>query len=184
MACTWLLFHLKKRTAAKITGTFTLIFFLLCSTGFLPRYLATELEKKYFPFDTSMLPNKEEKIYIHVLGSGTNQDKRLPANAQLCVAATGRLMEAIRIHQLLKNSIIVCSGNSLTGQETQASTTRRAAIVLGIDSNSVERLDTPSTTQEEAAALRTQYGNKIKVIVVSDATHLPRAIKIFKKEGF
>ena len=131
-----------------------------------------------------MVKDAEAKFYIHVLGSGNNYDPRLPANSQLGLAAIGRLAEAIRIHRILKNSIIVCSANSMLGLETQASVTKRAAILLGVDSNRIEKLDTPSTTNEEAEAMHLRYGTAINLIIVSDAMHLPRAMKLFAKEGF
>ena len=180
----WLLDRHKKNTVATILSVITVVVLLLSSTAYLPRYLATQLENKFLTFDALTVKYQHERFYIHVLGSGNNLDKRLPANAQLGLAAIGRLAEAIRIHRILKNSIIICSANSMLGLETQASVTKRAAILLGVDSNRIEKLDTPSTTKEEAAALRLQYGTAINLIVVSDAMHLPRAMKLFAKEGF
>ena len=174
----------KKKRAAKALLVSAFLLFLISSTNYLPRYLAIQLENKFLPFDASMVQNQYERFYIHVLGSGNNLDKRLPANSQLGLAAIGRLAEAIRIQRMLKNSIIVCSANSIIGLETQASVTKRAAILLGVDSNRIEKLDTPSTTKEEAEAMHLQYGTAINLIVVSDAMHLPRAINLFAKEGF
>ena len=173
-----------KRTAAKALLVLAFLIFLISSTNYFPRYLATQLENKFLPFDALTVKYQHERFYIHVLGSGNNLDKRLPANAQLGLAAIGRLAEAIRIHRILKNSIIICSANSMLGLETQASVTKRAAILLGVDSNRIEKLTTPSTTKEEAEAMRLQYGTAINLIVVSDAMHLPRAMKLFAKEGF
>ena len=174
----------RKRRTAKALLVSAFLLFLISSTNYLPRYLAIQLENKFLPFDASMVQNQHEKFYIHVLGSGNNLDKRLPANSQLGLAAIGRLAEAIRIHRILKNSIIVCSANSMLGLETQASVTKRAAILLGVDSNRIEKLDTPSTTKEEAEAMHLRYGTAINLILVSDAMHLPRAMKLFEKEGF
>ena len=183
-ASIWLLYRYKKNRVATILAVIAVVVLLLSSTNYLPRYLVVQLENKFSPIDVSMIQNQQEKFYIHVLGSGNNLDKRLPANSQLGLAAIGRLAEAIRIHRIMKNSIIVCSANSMLGLETQASVTKRAAILLGVDSNRIEKLTTPSTTKEEAEAMRLQYGTAINLIVVSDAMHLPRAIKLFTREGF
>ena len=182
--CAWLFFKHKKKSIAIFLTIATVVIFLLSATKYLPVYLAQQLEKKYLPFDISKLKNTEEKYYILMLGSGVNLDKRLPATSQLGNAAIGRFIEAIRINRLIKNSIIVSSGNSMLGLETQASVVKRAAVVMGVDSNNVERLDNPSTTKEEADALLQQYGNNIKLILVSDAMHLPRAMQLFEKIGF
>ncbi|MBC7511266.1 MAG: hypothetical protein H7320_21355, partial [Ferruginibacter sp.] len=156
-ASIWLLYRYKKNTVATILAAIVVVVLLLSSTNYLPRYLAIQLENKYLPFDTLVVKFQHEKFYIHVLGSGNNYDPRLPANSQLGLAAIGRLTEAIRIHRILKNSIIVCSANSMLGLETQASVTKRAAILLGVDSNRIEKIDTPSTTKEEAEAMHMRY---------------------------
>lgn len=173
----------KKKWALSILSI-TVLFFLLFSTAYLPNYLAAKLESKYLPIH---LPNKNldtGKVYIHVLGSGYVLDKRLPANAQMGWCGLGRLAEAIRIHRSIKNSVIVCSGYSSLGLETQAQVTKRAAIVLGVDSTQLVTLNKPSTTQEEARELRKQYGKNITLVIVTDALHMPRAMKMFTDEGF
>jgi uncharacterized SAM-binding protein YcdF (DUF218 family) len=45
-------------------------------------------------------------------------------------------------------------------------------------------LYTPNTTKEEAAAMAALPGTNVKLIVVTDAMHMPRAIKFFTTEGF
>ena len=121
---------------------------------------------------------------ILVLGSGYVLDNRLPANAQIGWCALGRLAEAIRIHRSIKNSMIICSGYSSLGLETQAQVTKKAAITLGVEADELETLNTPSTTQEEAKALGLTYAKTSQLIIVTDALHMQRAIKLFKAEGF
>lgn len=174
----------QKRKLATLLLSISIVLFLICSTAWLPNYLADKLEKKYSPF---LLPDNysdTDRVLIHVLGSGYTLDKRLPANAQIGQCALGRLAEGIRVHRLIKNSVIICSGYSSLGLETQAEVTKRAAIVLGVDANQLETLNTPATTQEEARALSKAYGSKSKIVVVTDALHMPRAIKFFTTEGF
>ncbi len=176
----------KKRTLAFILFALAGVFFLLSSTAYLPDYFANKLERKYLPYPLTG-NNDSSKVLIHVLGSGYNLDSRLPANAQLGWCALGRLAEGIRIHRLLKNSTIVCSANapdSPPGLETQAQVTRRAAIALGVDSNQLATLNEPGTTQEEASELAKHYDTNRPLIVVTDAIHMPRAMKLFSKAGF
>ena len=42
---------------------------------------------------------------------------------------------------------------------------------------------TPSTTKEEAQAFTDKYGKEVQVIVVTNALHMPRAIKTFQEQG-
>ncbi|MEO7766651.1 MAG: YdcF family protein, partial [Ferruginibacter sp.] len=179
----YIFYRKKKRKIAIFLVCISIVLFLLCSTAYFPNYLAEKIERKYSPF----LPlNKEDtgKILIHVLGSGYSLDKRLPANAQIGLVALGRLAEGIRIHRAMKNSVIICSGFSPDGLETQAQVTKRAAINLGVDAGDLDTLNMPKTTVEEAKELVKRYGKSLKVIVVTDAIHMTRAIKIFKSEGF
>ncbi|MDN3655987.1 ElyC/SanA/YdcF family protein [Ferruginibacter paludis] len=174
----------KRRRTAIIFISGAILIFLICSTAYLPNYLAGKLESKYLPYPAATNFNDSERVLIHVLGSGYVLDKRLPPNAQIGWCALGRLAEAIRVHRMIKNSTIICSGYSSLGLETQAQVTKRAAIVLGVDSSQLETLNLPSTTQEEASELSAHYSKKSHVIIVTDAIHMPRAIKLFAAQGF
>ena len=175
-------YHQKK--VAIWLASMTAVIFLSCSTYYLPHYLADQLERKYPPFHLTNIQDDTGKVLILVLGSGYTLDKRLPANAQIGLCALGRLAEGIRIHRLIKNSVIICCGYSSLGLETQAQVTKRAAVVLGVDEYKIETLNTPSTTREEAGELGSRYAKNSKLIIVSDAIHIPRAMLLFKKEGF
>ena len=173
-----------KRRMAIVLFISSAVIFLACSTAYLPEYLAKKLEDKYLPLSLPVNDTDTQKVIIHVLGSGYTLDKRLPANAQLGLPGLGRLAEGIRIHRAFKNSVIVCSGYSSLGLETQAQVTRRAAIVLGVNAANLDTLNNPSTTLEEAKELAKKFDKKIKLIIVTDAMHMPRAIKLFTMQGF
>lgn len=177
--------YCNKRKIAVVFFSLSLLFFLLSSTNYLPNYYAVKLEQKYSPLDIPANSHlKNTKLLIHVLGNGYSLNKNLPPNAQLGLGSLARLAEAIRINRLLDSSKIICSADGPPGAETQAEVTRRAAIALGVDSNRIDILSTPSTTSEEAQDLAKKFGTITKVIVVTDAMHMPRAIKIFKSAGF
>ncbi len=174
----------QKKRLSNLLNRLTILLFLLSTTGYLPQYLAKGLEKRYIPIQLPLNNSDTGRVLVHILGSGYSLDKRLPANAQIGLPALGRLAEGIRVHRAIKNSIIICSGNSSLGLETQAQVTKRAAIVLGVNSNEIETLNNPSTTQEEAYELGKAFDKKTKLIIVTDAMHMSRAMKIFKTEGF
>ena len=174
----------KKRKVAIVLVSISILIFLLCSTDYLPCYLAAKLEKKYSPINLPIAKNENEKVLIHVLGSGYALDKRLPPTAQLGLVALGRLAEGIRIHRAINNSVIICSGYSSLGLETQAQVAKKAAIILGVAADQIETLNNPSTTQEEAKELGRLYEKSLKLIIVTDAIHMPRAMDLFRAEGF
>lgn len=177
-------YRYRKRAISRITFVLAVLVLLACCTGWIPRYFAGKLEGQNLPLSVPMKTMDSGRTLILVLGSGYTLDKRLPANAQVGLVALGRLAEGIRIHRNLKNSIIVCSGYSSRGLESQAEVTKRAAIILGVEPNNIETLTQPSTTQEEANEFGKKYGRSSPLVLVTDALHMPRALKLFKLQGY
>lgn len=163
-----------------ITGV---AFFLLFSTAYLPRYLTSQLETQYLPFHFSEYPFAGDSTYIHVLGAGYTADEKLPASGQLSLFSLARLSEGLRIGTTLQGSILVVSGHIASGDSSLAWVYRNAAIELGFDSTRIDMLNKPATTLEEARAFLDRYGIKSRVIVVTDAIHMPRAITFYKHFG-
>lgn len=162
---------------------FVFIFlFLVATTHILPAYLVAKYEEKS-PTCNPQLLDTTKTYYLHVLGAGYSLDPKLPASSQLNSNTLSRLIEAIRIANQLPNYKIITSGYSKYGLESQASVAKRAAIELGIPDQNIEMLTTPSNTAEEVAAFVNQFGVHKKVIVVSDAMHLPRAVMLYQKAG-
>ena len=180
----FILYRLKKRKAAIGFLIFAAVLFYTFSTAWLPRYLAYRLEIQYPPLKNIPAIKNNEKVYIHLLGSGYQTDQRLPATAKLCLVAQGRFTEAMRLYQEISNSVLVCSADGPQGEETQAMIARAAAVEMGADSSRIITLNTPGTTKEEAEDLAKAVGTKANVIVVTDAIHIPRAMKFFREAGF
>jgi uncharacterized SAM-binding protein YcdF (DUF218 family) len=178
------LYRFKKRKAA--TGFIILAagLFYIFSTAWLPRYLAYRLETQYAPLKTLPAFDSNQKVYIHLLGSGYQTDERLPSTAKLCLVAQGRFTEAMRLYRQISNSVLVCSADGPAGMPTQAMIAKEAAIEMGADSSRIITLNTPGTTKEEAEDLAKAVGTKATVIVVTDAIHIPRAMRFFKEVGF
>ena len=180
----FIFYRYQKRNATIFFAGIAIFTFLLCSTAYLPNYLADKLERKYPPYAGSFNSADTSKVFIIVLGSGYTLDKRLPATAQIGLGALGRLAEGIRVHRSVKNSTLIFCGHSSLGLETQAQVTRKAAILLGVDANKIETLDNPSNTQEEAQEAGIHYSRATQLIIVTDAIHMPRAVRLFRRQGF
>ncbi len=180
----FIFYRFRKKKIAVFFAVLTLLVFGLFSTAWFPRYLAMQLELKYPVLDPRILQNASGKTYIHLLGSGYQVDKRLPATAELGIVSQARIVEAMRLYNAIGNSVLVCSAGGPPGTETQASVAKKAAVLLGADSSRVITLDTPNTTIEEAQALAAAIGIQQRVIIVTDGVHMPRAMKVFKRQGF
>lgn len=177
-------FHRKKKTLlVRISAIATIIFFLLTSTAYFPAYLTGRIESKYTSFNITAYPGSGETTFIHVLGGGYTLDTRLPAQAQLSLVSLGRLMEGLRISRLVDSSTLIVSGNIASGNSSMAEVAKKTAIELGFDPSKIEVLETPGTTREEAKAFADLHGTDAKVIVVTDAVHMPRAIRFFNEYG-
>ena len=155
---------------------------IVSTTNVLPKYLVNHYESQVAICHPKLL-DTTQTYYIHVLGAGYSLDPRLPATSQLEPTTLTRLVEGIRIARQLQQYKLVTSAYSKYGLESQASVAKRAAIELGIPSQNIEMLTTPSNTSEEVAAFVKQFGNHKNVIVVSDAMHLPRALLLYQKGG-
>ncbi len=162
-------------------GTIFLLW-LLCASTWLPSLLVKNYEVQVSVCQPQTL-DTTQTYHIYMLGAGYSLDPRLPAISQLSQVTLSRLVEGIRIARQLPKYTLVTSAYSSIGLEPQASVAKRAAIDLGIPPINIEMLTTPSNTFEEVQAFVNQFGKDKKVIVVSDALHLPRAKMLYAKHG-
>ncbi|MBU1643038.1 YdcF family protein, partial [bacterium] len=83
----------------------------------------------------------------------------------------------------LQNAKLVVSGGSgVYDTDTQASMEKRAAISLGLKGDDIFMFEEPKDTEEEALAMKELVEDE-PFILVTSASHMPRAIKIFTHLG-
>jgi uncharacterized SAM-binding protein YcdF (DUF218 family) len=162
-----------------LTGTY----FLVISTPFIPVILVNTLEDRFEPVYIEDLDNTDGEYHIIVLGGGHGFDDRLPANSLLSSRALGRLNEGIRLHNQLPNSKLVLSGYSSSGRTTQAEMLQNTAILLGVNRDATIIQTEPENTYREAEVYSGNFGNRYPVILVTSATHMPRAVMVFEHFG-
>lgn len=159
-----------------------IILLLVCSTSYIPKKLVNSIEKNYAPISLHQLDTS--KIYfIHVLGAGSSSDFRLPATMNLNSTTLSRLVEGIRIYNHLKHPVLVTSAAATNESKSQAKLAKEAAMALGVKEQSIEMLETPTSTLEEAIAFKEKFGTNQNVILVTSAIHMPRAVEIFTDQG-
>lgn len=179
----YIFYRINRRRAGACLAILAWVFFLLFSTGYLPGYLVKRIESQYPPFHPDRSPFSRGRVYIHVLGGGYTMDDRLPSREQLSLVGLGRLSEAIRIFNLYDSSILVVSGNIASGNQSLASVARKSAISLGVAAGRIEMLEEPATTFGEAGEFAQRFGRQAPVILVTDAVHMPRAMRFFRDHG-
>lgn len=181
--CSALAWYWDKTKLCRWLAGILAVLFLIVSTPLVPVLVLNSLEKQYEPVYVNALANPEAAYHIIVLGGGHGFDDRLPPNSLLSKKALGRLIEAVRLHRLLPNSTLVLSGFSASGGTTQAEMLQQTAILLGIQKEATLLQNVPANTYEEAMVYARNYGNSHPVILVTNAAHMPRAVKMFEKFG-
>ena len=174
---------LNKKKCARWFLIMALVWMAMISTRPLTGFLVNRLEKQYPSLLSVDTANLEKPVRIMVLGSGFSDDSRLSPNSRLSVMAMGRVAEGIRVHRLIPQSTIVFSGYSGKLSESQAEVSADAAISLGVDPANTAMLTTTRTTLDEAETFLSIFGTGGTLILVTDAIHMPRAMKLFKASG-
>jgi uncharacterized SAM-binding protein YcdF (DUF218 family) len=169
--------------AAKYIFLTSLLWLFIISTGFIPEILVRNLETVYSQNDIQEHSYEIRPVYIFVLGAGVSDDSRLSDNNKLSVNSLLRLIEGVRIHRLLKNSLLVFSEDVPDNNFGQAGVMAKVAISLGIDSSIIEFVSNVRNTKDEAMRFDSKFGDKGELIIVTDAIHMPRAMKQFRKVG-
>ncbi len=158
-------------------------FLILCvfSSNFISLPLANQLEQQYAPLTD--LPKVND---IVVLGGGVRSNPNLPPNTQLQSASLSRLVEAMRLYRLYKRhhqSIqLVLSGGRVFGSMAEAGVLENTATLLGVDPKDVILENGSEDTYQETIYIKKIVGHK-PFILVTSATHMPRAMALFKQEG-
>lgn len=176
-----LLFFSKKQLTGKMlmaAGTFWILFF---SSPWIGQSLLKPLEHAYSP------PVQTTTQYIHVLGAGLYLEENLPLSSKLSHSALERTIEGVRLHQLNPHSRLIFSGYGATSETTTATLNSQMALMLGVNKAAMEIFTQPRDTAEEAQALKNYLVSRrdtdAKVILVTSASHMPRAMGSFIKAG-
>ena len=114
---------------------------------------------------------------------GYETDDRLSYISQLGLNSLGRLSEGIRLHHLIPGSILIFSGYGDNQPLSNAEVSKLATYDLGIDSTFIQTISEPWNTKAEAAEYLKRFGTTGKLYLVTDATHMPRAMMHFRNAG-
>lgn len=140
--------------------------------------LLLHLEKQYEPLTT--MPSGVK--YIVVLGGGNGGSRRYPPNTRLSSASLSRLVEAIRLYRQNPSSILVLSGGRVFGSRADANVMNNTAMALGVARENMIIEAGSRDTTEESKHLKPLIKDQ-KFVLVTSAYHMPRAMKIFEKQG-
>ncbi len=167
----------KKQSIDKLV--ILLIFaFTLISFQPVPRLLSRSLEQQYLKLDS--VPAQISAIVV--LGGGSCSDPTVPTSSQLSPQSLIRLTEGISLFNQTDSARLILTGGAVLDTVTIAETQRKMAIALGVDSLRISLADSALDTEMEARAVKKMVPSG-KIVLVTSATHMPRAMGLFRKAG-
>lgn len=173
------MFYMYNKNGDRAEKFFLATFLALVLFSYPPfaNFLITPLENQYQKYDYS----KKVK-YIHVLGNGHTTDSTQPISSQITNDGTKRVLEGVILHKNIPDSKIIFTGFAGRTDRANAFMNARLAVALGVDQNSIIINPKPEDTREEAEFTKTIVNEKPFVLVTS-ASHMPRAMMLFESMG-
>ena len=153
---------------------------LLCYDG-VGDILARPLEHRYAPL-TSAKAVQDVK-WIVVLSGGSGVDKDLPLSTYLCEASLRRLGEGVSIHKRVPGSKLILTGRSwIDGVTPEANVMADVAVEWGVKGEDIVIEAEAKDTKDHAVYVKKIVG-KAPFILVTSASHMPRAMALFRAQG-
>jgi uncharacterized SAM-binding protein YcdF (DUF218 family) len=155
---------------------------LLLSTGPLANALLRPLEDRHAALHE--WPVDEAVQAVVVLGGGWAPTLEAPHSARLNDSSAIRLMEGVRLWQQRPTATLVVSGASRDPAIAPVAWGyAEAARDLGVPQSAILTLDRPTDTGQEALAVREGLGEEARFLLVTSASHMPRAMRHFERAG-
>ena len=174
------LWFTRKQKTGKIILSFCVLSFIFLSYGLITKNLLYSLERKYPSIlNTDRITGAR---FIVVLGGGASFDPDIPTSSQLAGESLQRLVEGIRLYNLLPGSRLILSGGAAFGNTTSAEVMKKMALELGVPEKDILIEPGSRDTKDEAWLIKDMVGDEAFVLVTS-AYHMKRSIALFNKHG-
>jgi uncharacterized SAM-binding protein YcdF (DUF218 family) len=183
-----LLWFTRRQRPGRICVTIGFAFLLIFGLRGVTDRIVVALENDFHPLMVDgVAPDAlDEKAkaarWIVVLGGGHSIDGHLPPNSELNDLTLARLIEALRLKRRLPAAKLVLSGGFGDGHQTHADILAGAAVALGVAREDLVLEKRTFDTADEAHFISPIVGQD-PFILVSSASHLPRAVRLFRKQG-
>lgn len=189
--CLFLLFaglFLLWRTSRQKTGKWLVslgsLLLLLLSLGPVADVLIAPYERGMQPIHTvGDLPAEWRDVkHIVVLWGGYYPDPNVPISSRPSHASLARFVEGVRLHRMLPKSRMIVTLGDVEGGKERIEDMRELARAFGLDDEECRFIAGPRNTAEEAVAAAEQLKGE-RCLLVTSASHLPRALHIFARNG-
>ena len=172
----------------KVFVSIGLFLMLLFTYSVIPNYLLRSLESKYDPYyiqlSNKSLESESMQLvkFVVVLGGGHTSDPKLPITSQIGKESLVRLIEGIRIYKKYSHVKLILSGGRGFDSIPTADVMAHVAKELGVDENDIILEATSQDTKDEAQLIKPLVRDD-HFILVTSASHMPRSIALFKRQG-
>jgi uncharacterized SAM-binding protein YcdF (DUF218 family) len=182
-----LLWFSRRQTAGKILVSAATIALLLFSYSPIPNLALRSLEGRYPPLlvragSHSGAQGSQAVKWIVVLGGGHTSDPNLPVTSQIGPESLYQVLEGVRLYKAGLGRKLIFSGDSVFDPVPDSQVMARVAEIMGVDPQDIVLESTSRDTLEEARLLKPMVGRE-PFILVTSASHLPRAMAMFRKLG-
>ncbi len=143
--------------------------------------VARSLERQYPPLGNPAGLKGVE--WIVVLSAGQTDDRTVPALDRIGDATVIRLVQGIRLYRMLPGTRLLFSGGGAgPGVNSIADNMRTVALELGVPDDDIV-VEGSSFDTADQAVLIGRFLEKKRFILVTSATHMARAVALFKRQG-
>jgi uncharacterized SAM-binding protein YcdF (DUF218 family) len=173
-----LLLFTRRQRAGKALVTCGTSLLLVLSNFFTSNALLRPLERHYpeLASDHSRVPHPNV-TYIAVLGGFATTDRDVPISSRLSPDLLARLTEGVLLQREIPGSKLIVSGGAASAEGMT-----EVAEALGVRSEDIRRLSEPRDTEAESQQIEPFVGSG-QFILVTSASHMPRAMGLFRKRG-
>jgi uncharacterized SAM-binding protein YcdF (DUF218 family) len=174
----FLLWLTRRQRTGKVLVTCGVMLLVGLSNIFTANALLRPLEHRYPPLVVAHMEAGTPAVtFIGVLGGWADHDPDVPVTSHLSPGQMVRLIEGVRLHREIPGSKLILSGDN-----DSALSMAEMAKTLGVSAEDILPLTEPRDTEEESRRMASIVGSQ-RFILVTSASHMPRAMGLFRKRG-
>lgn len=183
-----LIWFTKRQKAGKILVSIGTLMLWLLSCGVVPNTLIGYLEQQYPALVPSAISKRvsDEDLapakWVVVLCGGNLSEPAIPIISQLTSTSTRRLMEAIRLHEMLPGTKLLLAGGPVFNRTADSEVMAKAALLLGVRQKDIALISDANDTISQARRIKSVVGSDRHILVTS-AYHMPRSMAMFRNMG-
>lgn len=174
------LWFTRRQKAGKVLVSVGFVLLLALGYGWGFAHGLKLLEQEYPPL--TVIPADAGVKWVVVLGGGTSSDAGIPLTSRLTEASLGRLVEGIRVYRQLSGVKLIVSGGRVFNSGADGESMQALAVALGVNPADILVDGDSPDTEAQALVVRQMVANDA-VVLVTSASHMPRAVGLFKKAG-